>query len=85
VRTSPGERRLLLMIFYRGPWARLADFCFGLPRDPDKPLRWEIPADPSGWRWVLQAIGSWAEMRDAVWRAKYAAKRKSPSEFWRAK
>lgn len=76
------ERNFLLVVFYEGPWERLESLCMGHRRDPNAPLRWEIPEKPKGWKWVLNKIACWAEQRDAIWRAKYAIKRKVPHKRW---
>jgi hypothetical protein len=68
------------MIFFEGPWEKLQIFAYGIRRDCT--LRWVIPENPTGWRWLAAKIGDWAERRDQLWRAKHVIKRKNPHERW---
>lgn len=77
---SFADRNLLVMIYYEGPWEKLGNFAMGLRED--NTLRWEIPADPTGWRKALGDFADWAERRDALWRAKYVIRRKNPRKRW---
>jgi hypothetical protein len=75
------DRRLLITIFYEGPWSRLESLCLGIRRD--NTLRWEIPSRPVGWRKWLEAVANWAELRDNKWIERYARKGKNPPRIWR--
>ena len=77
------DMRLLINVFYEGPWARLANFCLGLYRDNRDETRWDIPMNPSGWKRVLSAVAIWAERRDHAWIERYAFKGKNPPKRWR--
>ena len=75
------QRNLLLMIFYEGPWEKLYGFCYGMRRDFT--LRWEMPDKPKGpWK-LLQALATYFEYRDAIWRYKYNWRRKNPPALWK--
>ncbi len=74
------DRMLLLTIFFQGPWDRLSNWCYGLRKDTS--IRWEIPAEPKGVKWVLAKIGNWAEQRDKLWLTKYAFQGKEPHKRW---
>lgn len=84
-RRSPRDRRLLITIFYEGPWSKLENFCLGIHRDNRDELRWEIPENPSGWRKRLSAMADWAETRDHLWVERYARSGKNPPDRWRRK
>ena len=75
------DRRLLLCIFYKGPWDYLSEFFWGVKKD--NTLRWEIPLRPKGWRRVLAALGDWANRRDTAWRNKYAERNENPPDRWK--
>ena len=79
------DRRLLITVFYEGPWARLMNFCMGIYHDNRDELRWEIPDNPTGWKGALNRIAAWAERRDHAWIEHYAFKGKNPPERWRRK
>ena len=81
--TRRNRRRLMISVFYLGPWARLSNFCMGLYPDDRDGLRWEIPMHPTGWRKLLGDIADWAERRDNLWVERYAYKGKKPSARWR--
>lgn len=80
---APDHSRLLLMIMYQGPWERVSNFCYGLRRDPECTLRWDIPQDPTGWRWVMAKIGDWAEARDRKWQDRYKLGPGKPHDRWK--
>jgi hypothetical protein len=75
------DRMLLLTIFYQGPWDRLSNWCYGIRKGTEE-LRWDIPAEPKGIKWVLMVIGDWAEKRDKQWRAKFAVTGREPRKLW---
>lgn len=77
------DRNLLISVLYEGPWDHLAMFCLGIHRDNRDEVRWNIPMEPTGWRWVLGKLAEWAEKRDQIWRAKYAIKHRNPPERWK--
>jgi hypothetical protein len=79
------DRRLLITVFYDGPWSKLETFCLGIHRDNRDETRWSIPMDPTGWRRLLGAIADWAERRDHAWIERYAFRGVNPPERWRRK
>jgi hypothetical protein len=81
-RTTFKDRNFLLMIFYSGPWERVSNFVIGVRPGSDK-LRWEIPENPAGWKALASRIATWAEQRDALWRAKYAIRNRKPHRRWK--
>lgn len=81
MKPSPSDQRFLIMIFYCGPWERLSTWCYGIRKDGS--LRWEIPASPTGWRWVLGKLACKFEQLDALWREKHVIRRVRPRDCWR--
>jgi hypothetical protein len=82
VDTKSGSR-LHLTIFYESPWERASAFFLGIRRDPAKPLRWDIPMNPTGWRKLFGWISAELEKRDRAWISRYAASGKKPHSRWR--
>ena len=80
-RNTQGERRLMLIIFYEGPWAKLMNFAYGIRKDGS--LRFEVPADPKGWRWIAAWLGDFFEARDYAWQDRYAQSGKIPHDRWK--
>ena len=80
-RTDIRTRRLVLMIFYEGPWEKLSNFFIGMRRDTT--LRFEIPVDPKGWKWVALKLSCYFEKRDRDWRARYILSETKPSDRWK--
>jgi hypothetical protein len=76
-------RRILLMVFYEGPWERLQGLLLGVRSDPGMPLRWEVGHNPTGLCWVAGKAAEWCETRDYVWRERYARNGKKPRDRWR--
>jgi hypothetical protein len=92
VTEEPTEEQLSLLLFvvdWYGPWERLQGFFYGVRSDAS--LRWEIPADPAGWRWLLGRLGDWANRKDIAWTSRHmrrgtaeqAARMKSAAEYYR--
>jgi hypothetical protein len=79
--TSLRTRRLLICVYYQSPWDRLSGFFWGVKKD--NTLRWEIPANPRGVKWVLAKLGDWTDKRDHAWREKYAQASKNPPDRWK--
>ena len=78
------DRRFLSVIYYEGPWERMSNLAYGMR--PDGSLRWDIPADPRGWRRVLrllEVIGNWADRRDRSWHDYYVNRGVKPPRRWK--
>lgn len=76
-------RKLLISVYYEGPWEYLSTFCLGIHRDNRDELRWDIPANATGWRAALGNLANWAESRDQRWRNKYAVRGGFPPDRWK--
>jgi hypothetical protein len=70
-----GARRLLVMIFYNGPWGRLADRLWKV-NEP------EAEINENGLR---ARVATWAERRDHKWRERYVQLGTKPPERWKRK
>jgi hypothetical protein len=68
-------RRLLIFIYYRGPWERLADWLLAV--GPDGGVRRVVPED--SWRGRL---GMYCDGRDTAWRNRWAARASDPPARW---
>jgi hypothetical protein len=77
------DDRLLLVVFYEGPWGRLCSLVYGIRKDGT--LRYEIPENPKGWRWVLGALGDFFDRRDVAWRNRHVTNRTKPCRTWKRK
>jgi hypothetical protein len=80
-RRTVAEASLIICIFYEGPWSRLESLFLGIRRDCT--LRWEIPAQPRGWRRVLGWLGDYCDRKDASWRRRYARQHRTPPGRWK--
>jgi hypothetical protein len=76
-------KRLMIAVYYEGPWERVSAFFLGIHRDNRDELRWEIPENPRGWRWLFGEIADWADRRNYAWRNRIVSKGKMPRERWK--
>lgn len=74
-------RRLLFTVWWRGPWERLEGWFYGIRRDGS--VRWDIPADPRGWRRALGAAGDFCNRRDIAWQQRHVRRGSRPWPAWR--
>lgn len=74
-------RRVMFTVDWNGPWERLEGFANGIRRDGS--LRWEIPADPRGWRAALGWLADWCNRRDLAWRRRFLASGDDPWSVWK--
>jgi hypothetical protein len=81
--SDKGKMRLLIVIFYESPWERIGAWFLGIRRDPSKDLRWTIPRNPTGWRWLFGEIAAWTDKQDQKWITRYASSGKKPHPRWR--
>lgn len=79
-RNSDADKRLIMAIFYEGPWDKLSGFFLGVRKDFT--LRWDIPLNPKGWRWALGKLAHWCERRDRAWQNTYIRSGKVPHKRW---
>lgn len=70
------DRRLLITVFYEGPWERLCNLALAIRRD--NTLRREIPEDH--WR---NRIADWLDYRDKMWVNSYALRKRTPNARWK--
>lgn len=74
-------RRLLFTTEWRGPWDRLQGLLYGIREDGT--ARWDIPADPRGWRRALGAAADFCDRRDIAWRRRHVRRGSQPWPVWR--
>lgn len=71
------KERLLIEVFYEGPWERVMNWLLGIdPRTNE--LRWEV-SDGS----VLDRLSQMAENRHHRWINRYAARGQNPPDRWK--
>jgi hypothetical protein len=71
----------MLCAFYIGPWGRLSELFLGIRKDGT--FRFEISAEPRGWRWVMGQLGDFCNRRDIAWNSRYAERGTKPPAIWR--
>jgi hypothetical protein len=77
------DRMLVITVFFESPWAKLSRVCMGVHKDGRDKLRWNIPAEPKGWRRWLEGIANWAEAHDREWKLRYVEAGTNPPRRWR--
>jgi hypothetical protein len=75
------DQRLILVIFYESPWEKVGAWFLGIRKDGT--LRWVIPKNPRGWRWLFGEIAHFTDKQDQRWITRYAASGKKPHSRWR--
>ena len=79
--TDEQARYLLFTLAWNGPWERLEEFFYGIRKDAT--LRWDIPANPRGWRWALGVAGDFCDRRHIAWRRRHITRGTTPWHGWR--
>ncbi len=74
---DPEAARLLIAIWYTGPWERLEALVLGVRKDGT--LRWEVGSGGS----VPGRLADWLSRRDVRWRQRYADEGRNPPARWR--
>lgn len=77
--SAAGETRLLLMIFYKGPYERISHWLWKVEHQDEDEI-FDNSVTPGSAR---DRLAAWFEKRDTAWREKYVRSGKSPHDRWK--
>lgn len=79
-----GARRILLMVFYEGPWEKVTNWLWKTNKiqfdENDNPIDSKHVVDDDS---IRGRLAVWAERQDFKWRDKYARSDTRPNDRWK--